>query len=129
MAEIYYCRNEDDLKRVCLYIFHDELNNSCAENAIELSGIRCCDYRNNDEEECYIDSCQQCLYDYDDDICLLADHLEDKDARKHILLKHEDIEYPCIVAVTDAYYKDERMLICPISDAKANTKYGYENWW
>lgn len=57
---------------------------------------------------------------------MLVSHIEDKDIIKHIKRKDEDIEYPCVVCVADSYYKDERIAICSIADAKESTKYGYD---
>ncbi len=53
----------------------------------------------------------------------------DKDVRKHIKRKNEDIEYPCIVCVADSYYKNERITICSIADVKECTKYGYDKFY
>ena len=109
------------MKRTSLYIFEEILHRECLEEALEYSGIYLCDYINDDEIEC-CDECAEC-----ENECLLVSHIKDKDVRKHIKRKDEDIEYPCIVCVSDSYYKDERITICSISDAKEYTKYGYDN--
>lgn len=104
-----------------MYIFKEVLNNECLEDALDYSGIYLCDYINDKEIEC-CDECAEC-----ENKCLLVSHIEDKDVRKHIKQKYEDVEYPCIVCVTDSNYRDERITICSISDAKEHTKYGYDN--
>jgi len=79
-----------------------------------------CDYIDDEEIQC-CDECAKCR-----NKCLLVSHIKDKDIRKHIKQEDEDIEYPCIVCVGDSYYKDERITICSISDAKERTRYGYD---
>ena len=34
MTEIYYCKNENDMKRVAIHLFRKELDNTCFEDAI-----------------------------------------------------------------------------------------------
>ena len=80
-----------------------------------------CDYIDDKEIQC-CNECAEC-----ENECLLVLHIKDKDVRKHIKRKNEDIEYPCIVCIADSYYKDERITICSISDAKEHTKFGYDN--
>lgn len=109
------------MKRISLYIFEEILNRECLEKAMEYSRIYLCDYINNEEIEC-CDECAECK-----NKCLFISHIKDKDVRKHIKLKDEDIEYPCIVCFANTYYKDEQITICSISDAKEYTKYGYNN--
>ena len=116
MTEIYYCRNEDDMKRVAIYLFQSEVKYNGIEDGIMDSRIYCCDYK-SEEAEC----CDDC-----EDECLLYDHLEDKNIHKHIELLDSEVEYPCIVCVADTYYNDEKITICSVQEAKENTKYGFE---
>lgn len=114
MTPVFYCKNEDDFKRVVIHIFKNE--NYELDECIEMSKIICCNYK---PEE--INSCQECELDS----CLLYEHLEESNVHKHIDVC-QDIEYPCVVCIADTYYKDERIAICSIADAKLNTKYGFE---
>ena len=124
MTEIYYCRNEDDMKRVAIHIFTHKFNNAGAEDALADSGICVCDYINkkisDDEEEIY--DCYECA-DREDE-CVLCDHLKDKDVFKHIEIYNTEVEYPCVVCIADTYYPDEKFTICSVTKAKENTKYG-----
>ena len=117
MAEIYYCKNEDDMKRVAIHLLKDGINYYSFETGLDNSRIYSCDFV-SDEIEC----CEECELEK----CLLVEHIEDKDIRKHIQLCENDSNYPCIVCVADTYATDERITICSIADAKDNTKYGYE---
>lgn len=115
MTEIYYCKNEDDMKRVAIHIFQYEYQNSGADDALQKSCICGCDYANMGCNECELDG------------CLLCDKLDKKDVHKHIdidMYTNDDIEYPCVVCVADTYDSSEKVTVCSISDAKENTKYG-----
>lgn len=115
MTEIYYCRNEDDMKRVAIYLFQSGVDCTCVEDGITDAGLYSCDYK-PEEIEC----CEEC-----EDECLLYEHLEDRNVHKHIELLDSEVEYPCIVCVADTYYNDERITVCSVQEAKENTKYGY----
>lgn len=114
MTKIYYCRNEDDMKRIAIYLFQDGCNYSCVEDGISDAGIYGCNYKPEEIE---------CCEDYNLDKCLLTEHLKDKNVHKHIELINNEIEYPCIVCVADTYYNDEKITICSVQKAKENTKY------
>lgn len=116
MTKIYYCKNEDDMKRVAIHIFEKEINNSSFEDGIDNSGIYCCDYK-SEEIEC----CQDCNLEE----CLLCKHLEDKNVHKHIELMDKYLNYPYVVCVADTYHKKDSITVCSIADAKDNTKYGF----
>lgn len=118
MTEIYYCRNEDDMKRVAIHIFKS--GNGSFENDMNASGIYCCDYK-TEEFEC----CEDCEIEE----CLLYEHLDEKNVHKHIELLSSDVEYPCIVCVTDTFYEDEKITTCSVAEAKENTKYGMNEYW
>lgn len=111
MAEIYYCKNEEDFKRVVIHIFKND--NYEPEECIELSKICACKYKPEETE-----SCHEC----DLDMCLLYEHLNDKDVRKQIVVP-DDIPYPCIICITESDFLDERVTICSVEEAKNNTKY------
>ena len=111
------------MKRVAIHIFKEILDKDCLEEALRYSGIYLCDYINDEEIEC-CDECAEC-----ENGCLLISHIDDRDVRKHIKWKYEDTNYPCIVCFADTYYRDERITICSISDAKNNTKYGVGEWY
>ena len=117
MTEIYYCKNENDMKRVAIHLFRKGLANTCFEDAINYSGIYCCDYKPSE-----IECCEEC----DLDECLLVEHLNNKNIHSYIRLENEGIDYPCLVCVADTLYEDERITICSIQQAKENTKYGIE---
>lgn len=102
-----------------LYIFKQLLDQECLEEALECSGIYLCDYINDEE----IESCDECAECENE--CLLVSHINDIDVRKHINRKDEDTEFPCIVCFANTYYKNERITICSISEAKECTEYGY----
>lgn len=117
MTKIYYCKNEDDLKRVAIHIFTEVSEITCCEDGLQYAKICGCDYNTQEESE----------FNCDCDECLLYDHMEDKDAYKHIELRDIDCEFPCIVCVNDIDYssdEDEIVMIYSISEAKCNTKYG-----
>ena len=109
MAEIYYCKNEEDMKRAAIHIFSNP-NNYDLEESINNAHLYSCDYKPDD-----IECCAECELEY----CLLCDHLSDKNAYKHVEVR-QDIDYPCIVCVTD-----KEATICSLAEAKDNTKYGY----
>ena len=117
MTEIYYCRNEDDMKRVAIHIFSNETLYGNVEQQILDAGIYSCDYRPEDVECCQDCECEEG--------CLLYEHLEDKNVHKHIELMDGEIEYPCIVCVADTHYEDEKVTIISVAEAKESTKYGY----
>ena len=117
MTEIYYCKNENDMKRVVIHLFRKELDNTCFEDAISYSGIYCCDCKPSE-----IECCEEC----DLDECLLVNCLNNKNIHNHITLGNKEIYYPCVVCVSDTYYEDERITICSVQQAKENTKYGIE---
>lgn len=124
MADIYYCRNEDDMKRVAIHIFEDKVNNVSVDEGISDSYIYSCDYVSNKvtKDGYKIESCVDCCNEEFD--CVLCEHLKDKNVHKHIELCDVDAEYPFIVCVADTYYPDESITICSVKEAKENTKYG-----
>ena len=115
MTEIYYCKNENDMKRVAVHLFAKELQDTCIEDATRYAGIYACDYK-PEEIEC----CEEC----DLEKCFLIEYLDKKNIHNHITLENEDIDYPCIVCAADTHYEDERITICSVNNAKENTKYG-----
>lgn len=118
MVEIFYCKNENDMKKACLHIFRFFATNVSLDYAIQKSNISCCDILSNDLEFC--DQCKN-------DGCILFDHLEDKNIHNHInVVFSTEIEYPCIVCL--ATEEDcEDVTIYSVNQAKYNTKYGIHN--
>lgn len=119
MTEIYYCKNEDDMKRVAIHIFGNRLYGSIEEHLME-AGIYSCDYKSEDAE---------CCMDCEHEECMLCKRVYNGDTNvyKHIELDGE-VDYPCIVCVADTYERDERITIVPVAEAKDATKYGYGSW-
>lgn len=117
MTEVYYCRNEEDMKRVAIHIFSNP--NYELDESIDKSHLYSCDYKPED-----IECCEECELEF----CLLHNHLSDKNVHKHIEV-YQDIDYPCIVCVTDSDLRDESVTICSVTEAKDNTKYGCGYGW
>lgn len=60
MAEIYYCRNENDMKRVAIHILENGINDTSFEDDMNDADIYSCDYKPEDIEcceECELDEC------------------------------------------------------------------------
>lgn len=114
MTEVYYCKDENDIKRVAMHIFQSDVINRSFEESRHYANICVCDFAPIDT------SCNKCELEK----CLLIKHMEDKDVYKHISLFDDRITYPCIVCMADTHYNDEKVTICSIAQAKENTKYG-----
>ena len=118
---IYYCKNEDELKKVCFDLFSKN-NFDCWEEAKDLSKICGCSF-NNEEKFCNDDICEDKGCDLV--TCLLNENT--KNIYKYIILQEfeEELNYPVIVSFDiNTYYEDEKFQIISVSDAKKNTKYG-----
>lgn len=119
-TEIYYCKNEEDLKRVSLHIFNEALDRYGVEIALMRSHIQYCDYA-QDQEQDYDITCADC----DIDECLLFVHQDDKDVRKHFEIEQVDCVLPCIVCIDD----DDITNYCSVEKSKNNTKNSCRNEW
>lgn len=121
MNQIYYCKNEDDLKRVMTHIFKETYGYYGIEDALIEAKISRCGY----VEDTDIENCMAC--ELED--CMLCRHFNDKNLHNSIYL-HDDLinntYFPCIVSFADTFDKNEKLTICSLSDAKNNTKYGFQ---
>lgn len=117
MAYLFYCKNEDDFKKVVIHIFKSELCYNCVESALEHSKIYSCTYKEDKEIEC----CDEC----DEDVCVLCDKLDsEKNIYKDTEVSEPDVDYPLVV-VYDSDLEDTVQYFS-MSEIKENTKYGIE---
>ena len=112
---LFYCKNENDIKKVAIQIFTIESEISVDE-AILKSKIYNCIYKNEGQLDC----CDDC-----EDLCELCQNLSNKDVYKNIEILEPKIEYP-LIAVYDRD-SDECLKYFSVNDIKDNTKYGITN--
>lgn len=115
MTEIYYVQNEKQYRELLVNLIREK---DFEPEDLQNMKIYGCNYQ---EEE---DGCLFCEMEE----CFLLSHLEDKDITEHVIISELNVSFPLILVLADTFYKDEKLTLISVQEAKKNTKYGYNGY-